>query len=307
MSDDINCTRDLWSEGVKVAWNHLPQIDDEKSIRDLWFSPDRHFTPKIADHGSKNELDELARDPEVLKELAKSDPKLHEQLVDAQIEEVAVAFRNQTPLYARTGRNYSSIVQYLAKRYLKADHLDDSEATFALCEKGFWTVETLSEAYGDLLRKGHLDVPANQAKQLTSSELLECIAVLRAEGPVSAIALYLKLAVGQDVRQTDYKKVMVAYPEAARKAVCTIWFHNRAGMDRAVFQDFVSKKVSRMVMPSMALLDAAWAEYLMERMDRTEQEQHRPREVSPDEMDDAQIADALREARREHATSRRRA
>jgi hypothetical protein len=135
----------------------LPSTTSEEQ-RNEAFDKDGFNRVDFAERFAALSVEQMLANEDTRAALAERDPNFAEQYAQERLEKAATEFRQANPDYLSIDRNYSAIVQEMAKKLLKVDWLDDEAAERALFDGGHWTVEQLSNCYRYLLKAGKLEV-----------------------------------------------------------------------------------------------------------------------------------------------------
>lgn len=302
----------LWLAGdanVDLTGFRRP-TESEENTADLWRQSKHGFEPRLADQNLPPKLtftEALANDPGLADEALKRDPKAFREFADLETERIALAFRKSCPAYLSTEKNHAAMLRYLCERFLDGVDHESEEVIQTLYMGGWWHEANLKEAFETLQRRGALDVAEGQVKQLSREELLNVIADLRSRGPEYAIASFLKSALGK--RTIDVRKIMVTHADLVKKAVTTVWYHQKAGSITAdQFRNFATRRLSAIQLPTLEQIESAWLAYQLEEAHETAEAvashpTHTERDYSS--MSDSEVEAAVNAARKEFALQRR--
>jgi hypothetical protein len=143
---------------------------------------------------------------------------------DRRSELVAQAFKRKCPNYIPTQENSEKMVETLAYNGLPVSEQDgDTEELIdRLAKVGAWTVENLQAAYIALSREGLLQVPAGQARQLSSSERLDVARMAQNGKLFEAIDAFLRYSLPDEEPTTDIL-TDPAYRDLLDTAVMHVW------------------------------------------------------------------------------------
>jgi hypothetical protein len=255
-------------------------------------------------------VEEMLANPETREELARRDPNFAEQYAQERMEKAATQFRQINPAYLSTDRNYSAIVQEMAKKLLKVDWLDDEAAERALYDAGHWTVEQLSNCYRYLLKAGKLEVPKGTIRTLTEKEKLELIAQIRTGSPEEAVMNYVGWSLGEFGDYSSAAQLLAENAELASHASEFVFWHTRAGtVDAAEYKQFKRERLAgHRILTVKLISDAfdAWKKdskrsYLFsgQAAETPEPLQFQPQNF--EDLSDAEVANLLQRSKQEAA------
>jgi hypothetical protein len=247
--------------------------------------------------------------------LAERDPNFAEQYAQERMEKAATEFRQANPDYLSTDRNYSAIVQEMAKKLLKADWLDDEPAERALYDAGHWTAEQLSNGYRYLLRKGLLQVPQGTYRELSDAEQMQLVAQIRMGDLEDAVINYISWSLGGLNGYDSPAHFLSENPQLASKAAEFVFIQHRAGtLDMDDFRAFKAARLrGQKILTHQLISDAydAWKKdtkrsYLFsgQAAETPEPLQFQPQNF--EDLNDAEVADLLQRSKQEAARNSRR-
>jgi len=299
-------------QDASLDMSSFPILDQatDTNVADIWRASHKGWDTNLSDQGApkKKSIEEIIRtDPGIVDELIEKDSAGYQTFVEARTEEIAQQWREQTPQYVRTERNYESLISHMLWKHLRKDYLVGQDASTELYNAGAFTVDNLNAAYRELLTKGALDVPPGTARQLTNQERMQVVSTLRIDSPEVAIAEYMRLALGNKAPK-HYRSLLTEHPGLARQATAFAWRHLHPEVSDSTFRDFLRQKVGGMVLPSLSHLDLAWTEFQVDRYETDEAATKLPVESEPDynAMSDSELEDAMNASRKEFALQRRR-
>ena len=192
--------------------------------RDTFDIPD----PDIQHKDFKTTLAKMLDDPGVRREMAEKDPRFGARYEADCIEDAVHHFRKANPDYRKTSKNERMLMKYLSDKYLDGRIYTSDRAAMELYRLGRWTAASLQEAYSAGLAAGSLDVPEGRARELSTVERREVIAVLQALGPISAVERFVEIAMSGLPQFSDARQVMrwrANHPEVANDSALFVFRH----------------------------------------------------------------------------------
>ncbi len=203
--------------------------------------------------------------PQEIKHMHPQDKAAVQKLRSQHIDAIAEAFVSQNPEYYQVERNADALVSYLSQKFLHRPTGEDDFDTHQrlLYERGQWTVENLTEAYNELLRRGRLKVKPGTARELNAAEQRTvsrlCAAVRTAEDANAAITEYLRFALNQPTLDDwqDYT-ANPDYDAVLEQALWFVWEQSRSDYRptetrREYLHSYLAGRF-----PTFDLFDAAW-------------------------------------------------
>lgn len=204
-------------------------------------------------------------DAESLEEIARYDPSIRERLAEDKTDQITIEFRNTNKAYLSTDTNSTNLIQGMAKKYLKADWLEDSDAIRKCYEDGVWTVANLTAMFKQLLAGGRLEVAEGSFKELSTEEKNDVVACIRSGDMAEAVMQYVKYShSGRIPQYKSARDFLARNPELSKRAACFVFFHATAGIDAQVYKKFLREKVSQITLPTVDSLRSAWTAYALE-------------------------------------------
>jgi hypothetical protein len=204
-------------------------------------------------------VEEMLANPETREELAKRDPNFAAQYAEEQREKVAVVFRQQNPTYLSTDKNYSAIVQEMAKKLLEVDWMNDDEAEAALYDSGHWTGETITNCFKYMLRKGLLQVPKGTYRDLSDAEQMQLVAQIRMGDLEDAVINYISWSRGGLTGYNSPEHFLSENPQLASKAAEFVFIQHRAGtLDMDDFKVFKAARLRNQKILTHQLISDAY-------------------------------------------------
>jgi hypothetical protein len=234
----------LDTRGLPLDLNNLPP--EESFI-------DEEFGGLVSErrYDMRRELAALADDPEVLRQLAKTDPAAAEELEERRNEEAAMEFTKQHPGYYVCDENANQL-----DAYLKSKHLP-------------MTSETLGRAYDHLQAAGRLRVSPDVPRVIPESQKIR-LARMAANGDAqNAFITYLQLRLPQAIAnavtyaanqlRVDELLNDPAQQEIVREAITEVWFWSHPNVPPAPeLRGWFKNYTEHMPTFNFQTLDAAW-------------------------------------------------
>jgi hypothetical protein len=174
-------------------------------------------------------VEEMLANADTREALAELDPNFREQYAEEMVEKVCGQFRQKHPDYLCTDRNFSTLIQTMAKKLMQTDWLSDDDAERALFDAGHWTLDQMSNAYRYLLKAGKLDVPKGTIRELTEKEKLELIAQIRTGSPDEAALNYVGWSLGGFGDYESPWQLLAENAALASQAAEFVFYHSQAG------------------------------------------------------------------------------
>ena len=288
------------------ALNPLPDDDfhDPRFARDYRDTP---FSRNAAD------LCKFLRNPdsEALQragnEIGNED--LLEEVRDRRGGVIAHAFKQQTPDYLPSDRNYENIVELLAESLLHRNDLMVEDAVSELVEHGHWTISNIQDAWNTLKREGAAELQPGTPRDLSAQERLHVIRIAQQGNVTLAIGQFLSYALDEEA-----PSVNVAYAPRYRK-VCdraTLFCFEAAQADYTPTperREFLRRYCGGRPL-TLAMLQQAWTacqrnESLHERDEllgiRQHCESNTPSEIGFDALDDQTVNRLYHDSLRRYA------
>jgi hypothetical protein len=106
-------------------------------------------------------------------------------------------FRRRNPGYLKCDANWRSIVETMAEKLL-GENLEAEEAQELLIANGQWTLQNLTEAFGQLDRVGALEYPANHSRPLREAQRLRAEQLSANGDVISGIVEYVKGRISEE-------------------------------------------------------------------------------------------------------------
>lgn len=190
-------------------------------------------------------------------ELARRDPNFKAKLDEQRMDAVTDGFRKANPLYLSTKANYETMLKHIRSAQLQDVHMDLDDVMPEAYARGYWKVENLSSVFRHLKAKGRLELPAEQAKELTSEEKLIVTAKVRAGNPGAAIMAYLRFSLpNRDVGNLSIENFAVEYPELMHKVVWNVFEAMHPEISSDEFKSF-AQDLRHVRLPTVAVLEQA--------------------------------------------------
>ena len=186
-------------------------------------------------------------DPEVLAQMAKSDPALALKLREQKIDEVSEAFAKNTPAYLADDQNYERLLENMVTRLLKRRFSTIEDAEQILAEAGAFTTENLRSSYEILKAAGRLKMAPGASKRLTTKEERQVAAVLTTSGLDKALEQHLSLQFGGErPLGNSARNFLTKYPKETTRAVLFVWENARPDfISSPAWVDFLKRQASR--------------------------------------------------------------
>jgi hypothetical protein len=189
-------------------------------------------------------------------ELAKRDPKFAEKWNEEQKARVTATFTQRNPDYIPTAKNYNAMCKYIRNNQLQDPMLDIDDVVDVAFEAGFWTVQNLETIFAELRRRGHLELPPQQAKALTKDEKIAVTATVRTGNLEAAIERYLSFAL-PGVSITSLEQLGREYPKLAHEISWFVFRESRPEISPDEFASFYAS-MRHIKLPTVATLATAW-------------------------------------------------
>jgi hypothetical protein len=188
---------------------------------------------------------EMLADPKTREELGKRDPNFHAAYADERIDAECAEFRRRNPDYLCSEKNLKLITQTMSQKLLKKDWLSDDDAETELYEAGHWNVESLTNAYKYLLRRGLLDVPAGTYRELTESEKMQLVAQIRMGDLDEAALNYVSWSTGGLEGYDSPADFLAKNPVLSSRAAEFVFINSRAGtVDMQDYREFKKQRLT---------------------------------------------------------------
>ena len=124
--------------------------------------------------------------------------ELLDEVRDIRGGEIAHEFKQQTPDYLPSDRNYENIVELLAESLLHRNDLMIEDAVSELVEHGHWTVANIKDAWQTLKREGAAELQPGTPRDLTTQERLHVIRIAQQGNVTLAIGQFLSYALDEE-------------------------------------------------------------------------------------------------------------
>jgi hypothetical protein len=239
-------------------------------------------------------------------------PEYAAEVRERRAETVAQAFKRRCPGYLPTQRNLDAMVETLAFNALSTSEQDgDTEELIdRLALAGKWTIENLQACYLALNREGLLELPAGEARPLSTSEKLDVSRLAQNGRQFEAIDKFLQYSLPDEEPGVEIL-TDPAYRELLDTAVLYVWElaqedYSPTAERREFIQNFAAGRPL-----TLTLIGSAWTacqdkEKRYERGELLEQYQ-RPEDTAPptakelDAMDDQEFQRLYRDSIRAYA------
>jgi hypothetical protein len=264
---------------------------------------DKHGLNRIDTSGLPvtSKLKEFLTDPDA-ESLARvadetGNPQLQEELDDIREEQAALEFLRTHPTYYKNDTNYQLMRDWLNEHGLPFD------------------APNLDKAFRALTRAGELETRPGTAKELSESEKLYVVTLVKNGQIDGAITQYLAYALGDLEERWESPEDFLSDPNTVKvrnAAVSFVFFHSRPIQPSPAWTEFQRRYFRLRPIYTLADLDHAWAAFQQQEKDATRNRiihgNHEPTQQAPsdvqrslDEMDDGELEKTYRATLRAYA------